>query len=228
MKNVFLNRKPLVLIVILLLITLQASACSNSHKNATPATQQRFDDIDFWVKMFEDPKRDAWQRPQEVVKTMNLKAGNVVADIGAGTGYFTRHLAVAVGPDGSAIGLDIELSMVKYMKEDAKKLNLSNYKARVVGTDDPEIETGSVDVVFLCNTYHHIENRVKYFSHILNSLKENGRVVVVDFYKNTDFGPPRDHKMAKETVIEEMKQAGYNLLKSHDLLEQQYFLEFSP
>ncbi len=207
--------------------------CSNhqtppSGKKHNPATEQRFKDIEFWVKIFEDPERDAWQKPLDVVEAMNLKPGNVVADIGAGTGYLTRHLAVAVGPEGKALGLDIEQSMVDYMIEDAKKLGLTNYTAKVVKTDDPELVPGSVDVIFLCNTYHHISDRVEYFQRALKGLKPNGRVISVDFYKNIDFGPPRDHKIAKEVVLSEMKKAGYKLNRDLKFLQHQYYLEFVP
>ena len=208
-------------------------SCTNHQKQHSEekhdkTTQQRFNDIDFWVKMFEDPERDKWQKPADVVNKMELKSGDVVADIGAGTGYITRHIAVAVGPEGKALGLDIEQSMADYMSEDAKKLGLTNYEAKVVRTDDPELAPHSIDVVFLCNTYHHIENRVAYFNNVSKSLKPNGRVISVDFYKNTDFGPPRDHKLAKEVVIQEMKQAGYRLHKDLKFLEHQYYLEFAP
>lgn len=212
----------IVTVFILILLT----GCANQQEYHSTATQQRFDDIDVWVKRFEDPERDKWQKPVEVVKAMNLRPGDVVADIGAGTGYFTRHIAVAVGPSGKALGLDIEPGMVKYMAEDARKLNLKNYEARVVKTDDPGLAPHSVDVIFLCDTYHHIENRVQYFRNVSASLKPGGRVVVVDFIKDTDFGPPREHKMAQEVVLEEMKKAGYRLIKSHDLLQYHYFLEF--
>jgi ubiquinone/menaquinone biosynthesis C-methylase UbiE len=226
MKKGIMDRTIFISIFFLVLLTLQTAACSSQQTNSTPAAQQRFDDIEFWVKLFEDPERDKWQKPKEVVDAMNLKSGDVVADIGAGTGYFARHIAVAVGPKGKAIGLDIESSMVKYMEEDARKLNLANYTGRVVRTDDPELEAGSVDVVFLCNTYHHIENRVEYFRKVSNGLKPDGRVVVVDFYKEAEIGPPRDHKLAKEVVLEEMEKAGYRLIKTHGFLPYQYFLEF--
>ncbi len=219
--------------LILALAVFFLTGCS-SHKTQksgekqSPATEQKFKDIEFWVKIFEDPERDLWQKPLEIVKAMNLKPGNAIADIGAGTGYLTRHLAVAVGPEGKALGLDIEQSMVNYMIEDAKKLGLTNYTARVVKTDDPELEPGSVDVIFLCNTYHHISNRVDYFQKAAKGLKPNGRVISVDFYKNIDFGPPRDHKIAKEIVLKEMKQAGYRLDKDLIFLQHQYYLEFVP
>jgi len=205
----------------------QHTADHNKTEKHSPATQQRFTNIERWVKAFEDPARDSWQKPDEVVRTMGLVAGDVVADIGAGTGYFTRRFAVAVGPEGKALGLDIEQSMVKYMKEDAQKLDLENYEAIVIPTDATGLAPGSVDVIFLSNTYHHIENRVEYFKNASKNLKQNGRVIIVDFYKNTDFGPPRDHKLAKEVVLDEMARAGYILKKDLKILPHQYYLEYA-
>ncbi len=228
MRLSFLKKAPTCFIFILILMLCLITACKHDHKRQqTSTTQQRFSDIEKWVNIFEDPERDEWQKPVEVVKAMDLKPGDVVADIGAGTGYFTRHFAVAVSPDGKALGLDIEQSMVKYMREDAQKLHLNNYEAKVIKTDDPELAAHSVDVIFLCNTYHHIENRVEYFRNVSKSLKPNGRIIIVDFYKNSDFGPPRDHKMAKTVVINEMGGAGYELLNDQTVLPEQYYLEFS-
>ncbi|MBC8413782.1 methyltransferase domain-containing protein, partial [bacterium] len=137
------------------------------------------------------------------------------------------RFARVVGSSGLAIGLDIEDSMVRHMNREALKLGLDNYVARTIPTDNPGLDSGSVDVVFLCNTYHHITNREEYFRRVAKSLKKDGRLVIVDFYKRElPVGPPPDHKMAKETVIPEIHSAGFELVKSHDLLEYQYFLEF--
>ena len=176
----------------------------------------------------EDPERDKWQKPEEVVKSLNLKPGDVVADIGAGTGYFTRYFAIAVNPGGKALGLDINPSLVQSMNQDASKLELNNYEAFLIKPDNPELEPGSVDVVFLCNANHHIENRVDYFKRLSTSLKKNGRVVIVDFYnKPLPIGPQAvDHKLSKEVVLEEFREAGYNLTQDKDFLPYQYYLEF--
>ncbi len=236
MKHIYFKNLSILLSLILIIMASLLTNCSNHQKQRalkqdsaekhTPASQQRFSDINKWLKLFEGDKRDEYQKPEAVVNTMNLKPGNVVADIGAGTGYFTRRFAVAVGPNGTALGLDIEESMVNHMNEEAKKMGLNNYNARIVKTDNPELAPNSIDVIFLCNTYHHIENRVDYFKNVSKSLKSDGRIIIVDFYKNTDFGPPRDHKLAKEIVQKEMELAGYSLVQDLKILQEQYYLEF--
>ena len=114
------------------------------------------------------------------------------------------------------------------MKQDARKLNLANYEARLVKPDGPGLEPQSVDVIFLSDTYHHLSNRVDYFRKLSRSLKPNGRIVIVDFYKRPlPVGPEAvEDKVSEETIIEELRQAGYRLRKSMNFLPYQYFLEF--
>jgi ubiquinone/menaquinone biosynthesis C-methylase UbiE len=215
----------LILALTFLFYPLSGSALQPAEKHEVPKT--RFSDVEKWARVFEDPKRAEWQKPEEVVMKMNLNPGDTVVDIGAGTGYFTRLFARTVGPEGNATGLEIEESMVNYMKDDAKKLNLKNYKARLVRPDDPELPHQSVDVVFLCNTYHHIDNRVEYFKRLSRGLKQGGRVVIIDFYKRKlPVGPSPQHKISQSLVKKELEQAGYRLIRSHDILPHQYFLEF--
>ena len=191
------------------------------------AVQLRSDDGDIRLDGSQNYGRDDWQKPAEVVKSINLKPGDVIADIGAGDGYFTRRFALAVSPGGQALGLEVSSSRVESMREDAESLGLDNYKAVLVDKDDPGLEPGSVDVVFLCNAYHHLQNRVDYFKKTSGGLKKNGRVVIVDFYnKRMDVGPPPSHTLSREVVLEEMKAAGYTLLKDEDFLSYQYYLEF--
>lgn len=171
--------------------------------------------------------RDEWQKPDEVVDGLNLKPGDVIADIGAGDGYFTRRFARAVSPGGQALGLEVSSSQVESMSRDADRLGLDSYQAMLVETDDPGFEPRSVDVVFLCNAYHHLRNRVDYFKKVSGGLKKDGRVVIVDFYnKRMEVGPPPSHTLPRELVLEEMKSAGYKLLNDKDFLPYQYYLEF--
>lgn len=225
MKERMAKKSVIACIVTFALLAVLSVSCSGEQTHKLPS--HRFDDIATWVKVFEDPERDAWQQPDEVIKTMNIAPGNVVADIGAGTGYFTRRFAVAVGPEGKALGLDIEQSMIEYMNEDARKLKLSNYTARAVRVDDPELSPRTVDILFLCNTYHHIDDRVTYFRNVAESLKPGGRLIIVDFYKKElPYGPPPSHKLSKDAVIKELQMAGYRLKKELHFLPYQYYLEF--
>jgi ubiquinone/menaquinone biosynthesis C-methylase UbiE len=212
--------------VIVLLLYLENGALGQRMALTRPHS---FEEVDRWVTVFEDPKREEWQKPDEVVKALNIKPGDVIADIGAGTGYFTRRFAVAAGPAGKALGLDIEPSMVKYMKDDAQKRGLKNYEARIVKANDPELAPGSVDVIFICDTYHHIEDRIVYLGNLKKALKPDGRVIIVDFYKReSPVGPPLEMKLSEDTVKEEFRQAGYHLTRSPIFLPYQYFLEFEP
>lgn len=224
----FRRIKKSCLLCLSIFITVSSLAVSCRAQQTHKVPSHRFDDIAVWVKVFEDPERDAWQKPEEVIRNMKLKRGDVIADIGAGTGYFTRRFAAAVGPEGKALGLDIEQSMIGYMNEDAKRLNLNNYLARTVKSDNPELAPASVDVVFLCDTYHHIEGRVNYFKRVAAGLKPGGRLVIVDFYKKElPYGPPPAHKIAKDVVIDELRRAGYSLKQDLRFLPYQYYLEFT-
>ena len=227
MKQRFLKNSAIGAVLVFVVLVFPAINCFSQQAQEVHPSHHGFDDIELSVKRFEDPERDKWQKPEEIIKNLNLNSGDIIADIGAGTGYFTRRLAVAVGPGGKALGLDIEPAMVKHMNEDAQKLSLKNYEARLVKPDNPELEPHSVDVVFICDTYHHIENRVGYLKRLSKSLKKNGRVVIVDFYKKPlPVGPPLNLKLSEKTVLEEFRQAGYHLKRSLDFLPYQYFLEF--
>jgi len=172
----------------------------------------------------EPDSRDKEQKPDEVLKLMNVKPGQVIVDIGAGSGYFTRRFAVAVGPTGKAIGVEIDSAMVRSLNADARRLNLANYEALLVPPDDPLLAASSVDVVFLCDTYHHINGRVAYFAKVRQSLKPGGRLVILDFVRTKD-NP--EHSIVKEEVIDELRRAGFRLAREFNLLSpKQYFLEF--
>src|SRR5262249_48444006 len=155
------------------------------------------------------------------LKLMNIKPGQVIVDIGAGSGYFTRRFASAIGPTGKAIGVEIDSAMVRAMNADARRLNLANYEARLVPPDDPMLVANSVDIIFLCDTYHHINDRVVYFAKVRRSLKPGGRLVVLDSVRTKDNS---DHSVVKEEVVDELARAGFRLAREFDLLlPRQYF-----
>jgi arsenite methyltransferase len=221
-----LRRLAVVPIIVILAVAAPMRTLAQEHE---PSAHHGFSDVQHWLKVFESPERDRWQKPDEVVKAMGLKPGETVVDIGAGTGYFTRRFAAAVAPNGRAIGLDVELGMVEQMKKDAAARGLKNYEARVVKPDDAGLANDSVDVIFLCDTFHHIENRPAYFRKLIPAFRPGGRLVIVDFHKRElPIGPPPAHKVSRAQIVTELREAGYKLVASRDFLPYQNFLEFAP
>lgn len=184
----------------------------------------RFSDAGAWAKKFDDPKRDAWQKPHEVIQALNLKPDAVIADIGAGTGYFAIRFALMV-PNGRVFGIDTEPDMVKYLSARAKRENLSNLIAVTAQPGDPRLPE-KADLIILVDVYHHIDKREVYFRQLQQSLKPEGRLAVIDFRMDTPEGPPPAARIAPERVKKELQSAGYTLAQEHAFLPNQYFLIF--
>jgi len=191
-------------------------------------TAHRFPSVHKALELFENAERDVWQKPDEVAAHMRLLPGDLVIDLGAGTGYFARRFAEVVGPEGAVLGLDVEASMVEYMNADAQKRGLKNYTARQVKSNDPQLSPESANVIFICNTYHHLPDRVDYVRALVPALRPNGRVIVVDFKDGSiPIGPPPEWRLSANTVQKEFQHAGLHLVRSGEFLPYQYFLEFS-
>lgn len=182
----------------------------------------RFEDADAWARRFEDPARDEWQMPDRVVETLVTRSGLVIADIGSATGYFPVRFARAV-PDGQVFGADVEAGMVFYLNDRARTEGLSNLASILAAPDDPHLPR-PVDIAFLCNTVHHVDDRVDYFSRLREQLRPGGRVAVVDYRLDSTRGP--DHKLDPARLEDEMARAGYVVATRHDFLPEQYFLVF--
>jgi len=214
-------------------------AAGGSAAAAAPAPEERgphdatahhpFDNVDRWVRVFDDPGRDAWQRPSLVVEALGLRPGMVVADLGAGTGYFLPHLAKPLRPGGILLAIDPEPEMVRHMAERARSEKIAGVVPVLALPDEPFLPEGRVDRVLIVDTYHHIDDRTNYFRRMRRSLTPDGRVVVVDFYKKPlPVGPPPEHKLERDFVVKEMKLSGYDLADAKDFLPYQYMLVFAP
>lgn len=199
-------------------------------RDADDATvRHRFDDVAHWTKVFDDPSRDAWQKPAEVVAALELRPGAMVADVGAGTGYFARHLAAAVGPRGTVLAVDVEPALVEHLRERAEREKLANVTPVLGSADDPRLPAGKVDLVLLIDTYHHIDDRIDYARRLRAALAPGGRVAIVDWQKRElPVGPRVEHKLEREQIVGEMTAAGYRLVAEPDLLPYQCFLIFAP
>jgi predicted methyltransferase len=187
-------------------------------------------DIEQYIEALERQDRDKDQKPDEVIKALHLTDYLTIADIGAGSGYFTRKFVWAVQDKGMVYAIDIEPAMLKYNEEMVEHLHTPyNAKFVLAKPDDPMLPPRSVDLVFLCNTYHHLDKRSEYFKRVRESLKPGGRVAIIDFYhdeRSGELGFPKEHLVSRDTVIREMVDAGYLLTKEHIFLTRQYFLEF--
>lgn len=170
-----------------------------------------FDDAAAWSKMFDDPERDAWQKPAVVVRALNLDPGMTVADIGAGTGYFEGPLSEAVGDSGEVHAIDIAPQMVEFMAARAAKDGWNNVTAKVAQPDDPGLVAASMHRVLVVNTWHHIEDRVRYAQKIHRALRPGGYLLVVDFSDQSPHGPPATERVQAERVREELMAAGFDL-----------------
>lgn len=184
----------------------------------------RFEKAEEWAKQFDDPARDAWQKPTEVVAAMTISPGMTVADIGAGTGYFEPHLSRAVGPTGKVLAVDIEPDMVRYLRERAAKEKLVNVTAVQATPGETGLAPESVDRILVVDTWHHIPDRAAYAQKLRAALRPGGLVIIVDFTLEATKGPPKEHRLAPEKVIAELDAGGLSGKAIDESLPEQYIV----
>ena len=190
------------------------AAGQTEHQHHPPHDAQEY------ARVLEDPKRDVWQLPHDVIMALAIKPGEVVADIGAGTGYFSRRLARHAG---KVYAVDIDPKLLEMARKNAP----ANVETVLAMPGDPKLAEASVDTIFFCDVLHHIENRPAYYRKLARALKPGGRIVNIDFHKKpTPFGPPEAMRLAEDTVVRELEAAGFRKTKSFDVLPYQYFLIF--
>ena len=190
-----------------------AAAGQVAHQHHPPSADE-------YAKVLEDPSRDEWQKPHDVIMALGLKPNEVIADIGAGTGYFARRFAMHAG---KVYAVDIDSKLLAIVREHAP----ANLETVLAAPDDPRLPRHGVDTIFFCDVLHHIVNRPQYYAKLADAMKPGGRIVIVDFYKkDLPVGPPPEMKLSEQEVIREFDQAGFRLAKQSDVLPYQYFLFF--
>jgi predicted methyltransferase len=226
-----------------LLLLLALAACGQGGVRAeaetrdaeSPAVGPRFNsgyldpDVDRWRYVFENPGREVFNQRFRIVQAAGVYPGMRVADIGAGTGLFTMLFARAVGPAGKVYAVDISPGFADAIARRAAEYHVDNVEAIVNDARDSGLAPDSVDLVFLCDTYHHFEYPRSMLDSIYRALREDGELVVIDFRRILGVSSPwvMTHVRAgAEEVTEEIRAAGFDLVEEHDFLRENYFLRF--
>lgn len=214
------RRSILALLAVLALL----AGCASQHHHRRPA------DIQDYLSHLDRPERDEYQQPARVIEALGVRPGMAIADLGSGSGYFTRRFVDALAGSGTVYAIDVEQEMLDYVRASLNgRPSASVVTYHLARPEDPGLPPASVDLVFVCNVFHHLENRPAYFERLARALKPGGRIAIIDFYhdhRSGDVGFPRRHLVPRATVLAEMDKAGYYLLEEHDFLKRQYFLEF--
>ena len=218
-----MNSKPYMLALVLLAATVPPGQSAEHEQSHADHLERHFDPKESALR-FDDPARDRWQLPDRVIAALDLKSGQIVADIGAGTGYFSVRLAKSKASP-KVYAADIEPEMVSYLRERAAKEGLDNVIAVQAAADQPNLPE-PVDLTLIVDTYHHIGNREAYFRRLAKSIKPGGRVVIIDFKPDSPEGPPKEFRFPLEQFKSEMGKAGYKLAAQHNFLPRQHFLIF--
>jgi predicted methyltransferase len=225
--------QPLLLLLSIVAPALFAAApeTQGTFPGADPVINRPYQNPDYerWVQVFERPGREVFDRRQDIVRHLGLKPGMTVADIGAGTGLFTRLFAAQVGPEGRVIAVDISEEFTRNILRTARDQGLDNVEVVVNTQQSTGLDLGSIDLVFICDTYHHFEYPEAMMSSVYQALRPGGEVIIVDFRRRAGVNSPwiMDHvREGKEGVVQEMAQAGFRLIEDKDFMRSNYFLRF--
>jgi ubiquinone/menaquinone biosynthesis C-methylase UbiE len=215
-------------IAISVLVFSQAFLAAQNKKLTMEEMHQLHQDSKAYIAYLEDPERDIYQKPHEVIMALGLREGETVADIGAGSGYFTFRLASPVGEKGRIYAVDTSPDMILHMNRRIRDMKLRNIVTVLSAPDDPLLMDGSIDRFFICDTWHHIQNQAQYLALMKKMLKPGGQVIMIDFQKRElPVGAPLEMKITREDLVQQMESNGFKLVKEHTFLPYQYFLIFT-
>ena len=215
----------------MLLVLCELAAANVAEQNVNPEINRYYQDAEFqdWVGTFERTGREVYDKRHAVVKALNLKPGMVIADIGAGTGFYSLLFAEEVGKAGHVFAVDITDDFILNINRRASEKNLKNIHGVVSNQKDTLLAPGSVDMAFVCDTYHHFEYPQTMLASIRRALRPGGELIIIDFRKQPEISSSwvMSHvRTDQETVIKEIEQAGFKLLSETDILKTNYFLRF--
>jgi len=221
-------------IPLLALVTALSGGCNKRSSQGAQGETTRYErssgaergmpGVEAYAHRLDEPSRDAWQKPGEVVALLDCRPGDTVVDLGSGTGYFLQFLSRAVGPEGRVLALDITPRTVAWTEDRAEKEGLPNIEARRIPPDDPGLEQRSADRILVVDTWHHIEGRVDYAEKLVPALRRRGVMLVVDFAMDSPVGPPPAKRLTVDTVVKELEAAGFETEVLEESLPYQYVI----
>ena len=204
---------------LLLLWTLLANDAEGRDRYRNPK------DLEGYIAAQEAPDRAAWQKPEQVLDALALRPGQVVCDIGAGPGYFALRAAKRVGDKGRVFAVDVEPKILDALRARIEKAGVRNVTPVLALAADPLLPPGSCDLVLIVDAYHHFPDRPKYLGRLAALLRPGGRLADVDWHKvKAGFGPPAEHRIAREDFLADAGKAGLRLVAEPKFLPYQYFL----
>lgn len=199
--------------------------CQEEHGHQNRANRHMNQaDFESLTRRFESPERDAYQQPEKVLDYIGDVSGETIMDIGSGTGYFSFRLVEA---GANVIAADVDERFQEYIriKKDSLGIPDSKLSLRKIPYDDPQLQPGEVDKVITVNTYHHIEDRSTYFGKVRSGLKPGGALIVIDYFKrDLPVGPPKSMKIDRETIVKELRDAGFKHIETNDSLLAYQFI----
>jgi ubiquinone/menaquinone biosynthesis C-methylase UbiE len=182
-------------------------------------------DLAGYIAAQESPDRAAWQKPDQVLDALDIKTGQTVCDIGAGPGYFALRIAKRVGPGGRVFAVDVEPRILDVLRARIEKGGVRNVTPVLASATDPLLPPRSCDLVLIVDAYHHFPDRPRYLQRLAALVRPGGRLANVDWHKHkTDFGPPLDHRIAREDFLADAATANLRVVAEPKLLPHQYFI----
>jgi len=178
------------------------------------------------IFLLEEP-RD-WQDTEEIMDRLHLGAGDIVADIGAGSGFFTIPFSSRVGEKGLVFAEEIQIEMINYISRKVEEQELKNIRVIFGKPEDPSLLDNFFNLVFLANTYHELEKPFLMLENIKKDMRHSGRLAIIDWdpAKQSPFGPPIEAKVPESTIIKEVERSGFELIEKHNFMPYHYFLVF--
>lgn len=208
-----------------------SSAIRAQQDSVKPGINETFvtPDVEQFVGRFEKDGREPYDRRAEILQACQLRPGMIVADVGAGTGLFTRLLAERVGPQGQVFAADISDEFVEHIRRSCSAAGVQNVSPLICDPDNVRLPPDSVDLIFICDTYHHFEYPQRTMQSIHRALRAGGSLIVIDFQRIEGVSSEwvLNHVRAgKETVIDEIQQSGFELVDAPEIMQENYFLRF--